>query len=75
MPDTEGKTLKKKLLNKMTVQQLKTLCSKLFKTELLSFQLRFKQEDNETLYELNDDIKELSFFCMSEDATIFVEPI
>ena len=50
MPNTQGKTLNKKLLANMTVGQLKTLCSKLLKEEMLAFKLSFKQEEEEQVY-------------------------
>lgn len=74
LPDSEGKTLKKKLLEKMTVGQLKHLVCKLFKVDILDFTLNFKQEEVDQLYELEEDIKELSYYCLYEDATIFVNP-
>lgn len=39
---TQGKVLKKKLLLTMTVTQLKSMCSKLFKGDLLRLQLTYR---------------------------------
>ena len=72
---SKGKKLKKKVLASMTVQTLKTLCSKLFKADSLSFKLSFKQADEEQEYELDDVFKELNFFCIYEDAVVHARPI
>jgi len=58
----------------MLVGALKTLCSKLLKTEVLSIKLSFLSDGETQVYELNDDIKELCFFCLYEGATIYVDP-
>lgn len=60
---TEGKTLKKKLLPSMTVENLKGLCCKLFKADMLSMKLKYR--DNETsdiYYEIEENLRQLSFY-------------
>jgi len=55
-PKSKGKILNKKLLTSMTVGDLKSMCSKLFKTEIIRQKLIYKEEDCE-IYELDDDLK------------------
>lgn len=59
----------------MKIAALKSMCSKLFKTELLDFKLSFLQEGESQEYELDDDQKELNYFCVYEGAKIILSPI
>mmetsp|Transcript_34328 Transcript_34328/g.39669 ORF Transcript_34328/g.39669 Transcript_34328/m.39669 type:complete len:135 (-) Transcript_34328:9-413(-) len=60
----EGKVLKKKLLPSMTIDKLKSLCCKLFKADMLSISLTFKDEAQETFYEMDDNLRQLSFYSI-----------
>lgn len=51
-----GKTLDKKLLLSMTVKDLKAMCGKLFKVEMLRIQLTYIYEECAP-YELDDDLR------------------
>ncbi len=53
---TNGKTLEKKLLTSMTVGDLKAMCAKLFKTEVLFQTLTYREETCEP-YELDEDLR------------------
>jgi arsenate reductase-like glutaredoxin family protein len=75
LPKYMDKVYRKKLLGNMLVGAVKTLCSKLFLTGVLSLKLSFVAIDETQEYELNDDIKELSFYGLYDGATIFVSPV
>ena len=53
---TSGKTLEKKLLTSMTVGDLKSMCAKLFKVEVIRQTLVYKEEGCEP-YELDEDLR------------------
>jgi len=54
-PATQGKTLTKKLLLSMTVAQLKAMCSKLFKCEIIRQSLVYVEEGFEGEYTFDED--------------------
>jgi hypothetical protein len=53
--ETEGKVLTKKLLLTMTVAELKSVCSKLFKVEALRVLLVYKEEGFADEYLFDED--------------------
>lgn len=60
---TQGKILKKKLLPTMTVESLKGLCCKLFKADMLTMKLTFRDsEDSEVYYDIEENLRQLSFY-------------
>ena len=73
--NTPDKQLTKKLLLTMTVAELKSLCSKLFKAEALYIQLVYREEGYEEDYELDEPERALSFFSIKDGGKIFVKEI
>ena len=55
VPATQGKTLNKKLLLSMTVAQLKAMCSKLFKVEVMQQTLMYMEEGYEGEYDFDEE--------------------
>ena len=52
---TRGKTLNKKLLLSMTVAQLKAMCSKLFKIEVIHQSLMYMEEGFEGTFDFDEE--------------------
>jgi hypothetical protein len=73
--NTLDKQLTKKLLLTMTVAELKSLCSKLFKAEALYIQLVYREEGYEEDYELDEAERALSFFSIKDGGKIIVKEI
>lgn len=73
VPATAGKTLTKKLLLTMSVAQLKAMCAKLFKVEVLAQKLEYRQPDDAMNYELDEDHRQLSFFSMDDGGKVYVK--
>ncbi len=71
---SEGKVLEKKLLTSMTVGGLKAMCAKLFKTEMIRQRLIYAEEGCEP-YELDEDLRQLSFYSIRDGGEILVEEI
>ena len=69
---TKGKQLNKKLLLTMTVAQLKAMCSKLFKVELIKCKLVYIEEGFEGEYDFDEDHRQLSFFSVKDGGSIIV---
>jgi hypothetical protein len=69
---SSGKTLEKKLLLSMTVKDLKAMCGKLFKVELLRIKLSYYLEDTHK-YVLDDELRQLSFYSMTDGGKVIVE--
>jgi hypothetical protein len=67
-----GKILEKKLLLSMTVKDLKAMCGKLFKIDMLRVHLVYKFQDSETIYELDDELRQLSFYSLSDEGIVHV---
>lgn len=67
-----GKTLEKKLLLSMTVNELKAMCSKLFKIEVIRQKLTYKIEGCSE-YVLDEDLRQLSFYSMADGGEVRVE--
>ena len=67
-----GKVLEKKLLLSMTVGDLKSMCGKLFKIDMLRVHLVYKFEGLDTVYSLDDDLRQLSFYSLSEEGAVHV---
>jgi len=66
-----GKQLEKKLLLTMTVGNLKAMCAKLFKIEVLKQKLSYHDYGEDIKggvieYDLEDDIRQLSFYCVRD---------
>ena len=55
VPATQGKTLNKKLLLSMTVAQLKAMCSKLFKVEVMQQTLMYMEEGYDGEYDFDEE--------------------
>ena len=56
----------------MTVAQLKAMCSKLFKVELIRVKLVYVEEGYEGEFDFDEDQRQLSFFSVKESGTIIV---
>jgi hypothetical protein len=56
VPSTHGKELEKKLLLSMTVGQVKAMCTKFFKVDLIKMTLIYHEESCEA-YELDEDLR------------------
>jgi hypothetical protein len=67
-----GKTLDKKLLMTMTVKDLKAMCAKLFKIEMMKQKLTYHQSECQP-YVLDEDLRQLSFYSISDGGEIKVE--
>jgi hypothetical protein len=67
----DGKTLEKKLLLSMTVNDLKSMCAKLFKIEVIKSKLVYRFEECEP-YELDEDLRQLSFYSMADGGEVRV---
>ena len=59
----------------MTVAQLKSLCSKLFKVEALNVQLFYQEDGFEGDYIFDEDQRQLSFFSVRDGGRIIVREI
>lgn len=57
IPETLGKELSKKLLLTMTVAQLKAMCAKLFKVEVINQVLVYKEEGYADEYVFDEDYR------------------
>ena len=66
-----GKKLDKKLLLNMTVKDLKSMCAKLFKIEVLQQKLVYSLESMQ--YELDEDLRQLSYYSIQEGGLISVK--
>ena len=69
---TVGKTLTKKLLLSMTVNQLKAMCAKLFKVEVTDQTLMYVEEGVEGEYDFDEEYRQLSFYSIKDGGKIFV---
>ena len=67
-----GKCLEKKLLLTMTVKELKAMCAKLFKIEILKSKLSYKFEDSHE-YELDDELRTLSYYSITDGGEVRVD--
>jgi Ubiquitin-like domain len=67
-----NKTLEKKLLLSMTVKDLKSMCAKLFKIEVIKSKLTYHHEDGEG-YELEEDYRTLSFYSITDGGAVHVD--
>jgi hypothetical protein len=72
VPETHGKVLSKKLLLTMTVAQLKAMCSKLFKVEVINQQLIYIETGFDNEYAFDEDHRQLSFFSVKDGGKIIV---
>lgn len=70
---TKGKVLEKKLLMSMTVSSVKAMCAKFFKVEVIRSKLIYKEEASETLYDLDEDLRQLSFYSIRDGGHIIVQ--
>lgn len=70
--EIHGKILEKKLLLSMTVKDLRAMCGKLFKLEILRVRLIYHFEECEP-YELDDELRQLSFYSMSDGGKVVVD--
>jgi hypothetical protein len=69
---SNGKTLEKKLLLSMTVKELKSMCAKLFKVEIIKSKLVYHFEDCQP-YELDEDLRTLSFYSITDGGEVHVD--
>ena len=67
-----GKILEKKLLLTMTVKDLKSMCAKLFKIEIIRQRLLYKFEECAP-YELDDELRQLSFYSIIDGGQVIIE--
>ena len=67
-----GKSLEKKLLLSMTVKELKAMCAKLFKVEVIKSKLFYKFEDSYE-YELDEELRTLSFYSITDGGEVRVD--
>ena len=67
-----GKSLEKKLLLSMTVKELKAMCAKLFKVEVIKSKLFYKFEDSHE-YELDEELRTLSFYSITDGGEVRVD--
>ena len=67
-----SKTFKKKLLLNMTVTDLKAMCSKLFKLNVLEQYLCYQGPEDTQEYPLDEDFRQISFFSMADEGKLFV---
>jgi len=65
-PVTEGKTMKKKLLLSMSVTNLKAMCSKLFKINLLNMKIVYRGPEDVIDYDLDEEARQLSYYSVGE---------
>ena len=72
---TRGKTLNKKLLLSMTVAQLKAMCSKLFKVEVIRQKLMYMEEGFEGTFDFDVEQRSLSFYSIKEGGKIIVQEV
>ena len=70
-----GKTLTKKLLLTMTVNQLKAMCAKLFKVEVMEQCLIYKEEGDENEYDFDEEYRQLSFYSIKDEGIIYVRQL
>lgn len=68
-----GKTLEKRLLLTMTVADLKAMCSKMFKIEVLAQLLTYRGETDTQEYQLDEEQRMLSFFSLKDGDKVFVK--
>jgi len=74
IPKTEGKILKKKLLPTMTVESLKGLCCKLFKADMLTMNLKFRDNDSsDVYYQIDENLRQISFYGLCNGCELIVE--
>jgi hypothetical protein len=59
----------------MSVAQLKAMCSKLFKIEVIHQQLVYVEEGYEDEYEFDEDHRQLSFYSIKDDGKIIIRDI
>ncbi|CAI2362333.1 unnamed protein product [Moneuplotes crassus] len=72
----EGKTFKKKLLPSMIVENLKGLCCKLFKVDILSMRLRFRDDEvSQVYYDINENLRQLSFYGIGDGCEIYISSV
>lgn len=67
-----GKVLEKKLLLSMTVKDLKGMCAKLFKIEVIKSKLTYHFSECEP-YELDEEYRTLSFYSITDGGEVHVD--
>ena len=72
---TAGKTLTKKLLLTMTVNQLKAMCAKLFKVEVTEQTLMYVEEGVDGEFDFDEEYRQLSFYSIKDGGKIYVRPL
>ena len=71
---TMGKTLKKKLLPTMTVESLKGIWCKLFKADILTMELKFRDDDkSDVYYNIDENLRQLSFYGIADGCEIVIQ--
>ena len=68
-----GKVLEKKLLLSMTVKDLKGMCAKLFKIEVIKSRLVYRHNQDCEAYELDEEYRTLSFYSIGEGGEVHVD--
>ena len=59
----------------MTVAQLKAMCSKLFKVEVMQQTLVYMEEGYEGEYDFDEEQRQLSFYSIKDGGKIIVRQI
>jgi hypothetical protein len=72
---TAGKELKKKLALNMTVPTVRALCSKLFECDNERMKITYREKDNIYPQELNDNMRDLSYYMIKPGGELWVEEI
>lgn len=72
---TVGKTLTKKLLLTMTVNQLKAMTAKLFKVEVTEQTLMYVEEGVSGEFDFDEEYRQLSFYSIKDEGKIYVRPL
>ena len=62
----------KKLLQSMTVNQLKAMCAKLFKIEVTQQTLMYVEEGIEGEFDFDEEYRQLSFYSIKDGGKIYV---
>lgn len=69
----DKKPLAKKLILSTTIATLKSICSKLFKVEVIKQSLSYQEKGKAFTCELDDNLKQLSFYGVSDGGTIEIK--
>lgn len=57
----------------MTVNELKAMCSKLFKGDMVDLALKYWGPEDTQWYPLDEEFRQLSFYSMADGGRVVVE--